>query len=334
VCTSARSLRGQLFGLGVALFIALASAPCRADADRAYPNHPVTLVVGAPPGGESDRMARVLAERLRVGFGQSVIVSNHGGAGGVVAAQLVAKAKPDGYTMLLSSMASWLAAISNPGMADPANELVPIALASTQDLVLVINPSLPAKSFSEFIAYTTAHPGLVSYASSGVGTASHIAGELLKEQAGIDIVHVPYQGAAQIRRDLLAGEVLSAFAPPVLSLPLINTGRLHALASTGSTRLDVMPELPTIAEQGFAGYSVTNWHAIAAPIGTPAEIVNLWNRALRQILKDPQIATQFAAFGLQPSAMTISETNAFIASERNRWQTLLATRARGSNTPR
>ena len=283
-------------------------------------------MVGFLAGGESDRVARILADELTRSFGQPVVVQNRGGAGGIIAAQYVAKAPPDGYTMLLSSMGPLsVAPLSDTQIAfHPATDLVPISLVAMLDLVLVVHPSVPANSLSEFVAFVKANPGRVTYGSSGIGSASHLAGELFKQQAALDMVHVPYQGAPQIRRDALAGDVLASFAPAASVLPYVQAGRLRALASTGASRFALMPQLPTFAEQGFPGYRVTDWYALVAPSGTPSAIIDALNVNVARILNAPDTTKTFAEFGLRATPTSISAAASFIASERERWQDLLS----------
>jgi len=283
-------------------------------------------VVGFPAGGESDRVARILADELTRAFGQPVVVQNRGGAGGIVAAQSVTKAAPDGYTLLLSSLGPLsVAPLSDTQIAfHPATDLVPISLVVMLDLVLVIHPSVPANSLSEFVAFVKANPGRVTYASSGIGSASHLAGELFKQKASLDLVHVPYQGATQILRDALAGDVLASFAPATSVLPYMQAGKLRALACTGASRFALMPQLPTIAEQGFPGYRVTDWYALVAPAGTPSAILEALNRNVVRILNAPDTTKRFAEFGLQVTPTSISAATSFIASERVRWQKVLS----------
>ena len=298
---------------------------CDAQRNDQYPTRTVTLVVGFPAGGESDHVARLLADELGRSFGQTLVVQNRGGAGGIIAAQVVAAAPADGYTLLLSSMGP-LSVAPPPGMQigyRPAEDLVAVSLVAMLDLVLVVHPSIPAHSLPEFVAFVKANPGRVTYASSGIGSASQLAGELFKQQAGLDMVHVPYQGAQQIRRDLIAGDVLSAFAPPASVSPQVQAGNVRALASTGESRTALLPQLPTFAEQGYPGYHVTDWYALVAPAHTPEAILASLNRHVVRALNSYDVTRAFTQAGWRPAPTSMSSATSFIHDERERWRGLL-----------
>lgn len=295
------------------------------DATR-YPTRPVTLVVGFAPGGESDRVARLIAANLEPALGQPVLVQNRPGAGGNVAASNIAHARPDGYTLFLGSMGPLAVAASlrnAPGF-DAARDFAPITVVGTFDQVLVVHPSLPVRSLADFVGFARSHPGAVSYASTGVGSASHLAGLLLQRVAGIDLLHVPYQGALRISRDLLGGDVLASFAPAESIKPYVDAGQLRALARTGATRSRDWPALPTFAELGFPGFEVTDWYALVAPAGTPIRILDRWNREVGKVLSSPDVVRSLESIGMHAVPTSRAATASFFARERARWAKLLA----------
>lgn len=295
-----------------------------------YAAKPITLVVGFAAGGESDRVARLLAAKLAPAFGEPIVVRNRPGAGGDIAATEVARAAPDGYTLLLGSMGPLAVAASmpNPPGYDAAHAFAPISLVGAFDQVLVVHPSIPAHSLAEFIAYAKTHPGKISYASTGIGSASHLAGLLLQRVAGLDMLHVPYQGALKISRDLIAGDVLASFAPAQPIKPFVQAGRLRALARTGPTRMGDWPQLPTFAELGFPQYEVTDWYALVAPAGTPTSILDQWNRELLRFLASADGREALEALGMHALPTTRADAVAFIERERRRWGELLIDEAR------
>lgn len=286
----------------------------------AYPSRPITIVVGFSPGGESDRVARLLADELHTSLREPVIVQNRAGAGGTIAAQYVARAPGDGYTVLLGSIGSLaVAPLLNEHLGyEPSTDFIAISLAAVLDHVLVVHPSVPAHSLGEFVAFVKAHPGRVTYASTGIGSASDLAAILLARDAGLDMVHVPYHAAAAIARDLLAGEVLAAFTP-TSALQHVRAGQLRALASTGVSRVPAMPNLPTVAESGFPGYRVQDWYALVAPAATPIDIVMTLSNEVARALRDPALRGSLAQSGIRAAATSPAEAASFIAAERARW---------------
>src|SRR5438445_8165522 len=251
------------------IFIAASAAGARAQ----YPAKPITTVVGFEPGGGTDTTARIVAPALGELLGQQVVVENRAGAGGNIAVDYVAKAAPDGYTLVLANVG---ALAVNPHILktpyDPLKDLAPISMAVVFPNVLVVQPSLPVKTVQDFVKLAKETPGKITYASSGIGGAGHLAGELLKVMARIDIVHVPYKGGGPAMQGFLGVQVDSFFATPVSSISQIKSGRARAIATTGSKRAKLMPDVPTVAEQGFPGYEALNWYGYLAPAGTPKEI--------------------------------------------------------------
>ena len=292
----------------------------QADGVPAYPNRPITIVVGFSPGGESDRVARLLADKLHASLREPVIVQNRAGAGGTIAAQYVARARGDGYTLLLGSIGSLaVAPLLNEHLGyEPSTDFTAISLAAVLDHVLVVHPSVPVHSLGEFIAFVKAHPGRVAYASTGIGSASHLAALLLARAAGLDMVHVPYHSAGAVARDLLAGEVLAAFTP-TSALQHVRTGQLRALASTGVSRVSAMPGLPTVSESGFPGYRVQDWYALVAPAATHVDIVMALSHEVARALQDPALRGSLAQSGMRAAATSPADAASFIAAERARW---------------
>jgi len=297
-----------------------ALAQC-AVAQGSYPARTISMVVGFAPGGGTDTVARIVAQKVGASVGQSVIVENKPGAGGNVATDHVARSAPDGYTILLGSVGSLAVA---PHLIaklpyDPLRDLAPITMAVEFANVLVVNPSLPASTLAEFVKLAKEKPGTVTYGSSGIGGAGHLAGELLKLMAGIDIVHVPYKGGGPAMQGMLGGQVSAIFATPVTAGPHITAGKVRAIATTGATRSAYLPDVPTIAESGYPGYEATNWYAFVAPGKTPKEILDFWNRELVKALNDPQVKADLAKHGLDPAPSTRDEFAQYMERESQKW---------------
>src|SRR6185295_7077464 len=286
-----------------------------AAAHAQYPQKPVTTVVGFEPGGGTDTTARIIAPALSELLGQQVVVENRSGAGGNIAVDYVAKQAPDGYELVLANVG---ALAVNPHILktpyDPLKDLQPISMAVVFPNVLVVQPSLPIKSVKDYVAYAKQKPG-VTYASSGIGGAGHLAGELLKAMAHIDIVHVPYKGGGPAMQGFLGGQVDSFFATPISSISQIRSGKARAIATTGSKRAKLMADVPTIAEQGFPGYEALNWYGYLAPAGTPKEIVDRLAREIAKALADPKVGEQMNKTGVEPLAMTPDEFGRYIKRE-------------------
>ena len=286
-----------------------------------FPNRAVTLTVGFAPGGGTDTAARIVAKKLTENIGQSVVVENRAGAGGNIAAQHVATSPPDGYTIHLTSVGPMSVA---PAMVkslpyDPKKDIAPITMGMMFPNVFVVHANVPAKTLKDFVALAKSKPGQLSYASSGIGGAGHLAGELFKQRAGIDVVHVPYKGGGPAMTDLLGGRVDMYPAVPSTSAPHIETGKLVALATTGAKRTALMPNVPTVSEQGYAGFEATNWYAFVAPGRTPKEILDFWNREIVKALNDPTVKSELAKHGLEPQPGTAQELARYIDSETEKW---------------
>ena len=307
------------------LFVRLAAACLAAigpgASAQSFPAKPVTIVVPFPAGGALDTVARAIAEHMRADLGQPVVVDNRAGAGGTVGSGLVARATPDGHTILLGSVATHaIAAGLYPKLAyDALADFAPITQLTSSPLVLTASPQLKVASVAELVAAAKAQPGRVNYASTGNGTALHIAGEAFRAAAGMDVVHVPYKGGAQATTALLAGEVGYIIANPQLVMSHIQAGKLRALAVTGSQRLEAMPSVPTLKEAGVAGVEVTTWFGLWAPKGTPAAIVERLNVAARKALAVPEVRKQLEAQGDAPVGSSVADFTAFVRAEHRYW---------------
>jgi tripartite-type tricarboxylate transporter receptor subunit TctC len=287
---------------------------------QAYPIKPIRLVVGFPPASGADISARLIAPRLSDALGQQVIVENRPGAGSNIAAELVAKAAPDGYTLFIGTVANTINATLYAKLPfDFQRDFTPIALASAAPNVLVIHPSLPAGNVAELIKLAKARPGQLNFASSGTGTAPHLSGELFKSMAGIQVTHVPYKGSPQAVTDLVAGEVALMFSPSSTVLPHLKNRRLRALAVTTLTRIASLPEVPTVSESGLKGYETLTWFGFVAPARTPTAAVSRLNTEIGKVLALADVRQQFAAQGLELLGGTPEQFATYIAQEVAKW---------------
>jgi len=285
-----------------------------------YPSKPIRLVVPQPPGGPTDIVARLVAQRLSERLGQQVIVDNKPGAGANIGTEIVAKAPKDGYTLLVGTVQQ----IVNPFLFaslpfDPMKDLTPVSLMTKAYIVLVVNPEVPAKSVQELIALAKSKPGGLSWASAGNGSTSHLALELLKGQTGIDATHVPYKGTQPALTDVLGGRVPVMFDGVVTSLPHIKAGKLRPLAVASLTRTPLLPDVPTMTEAGVAGFEAVGLATILAPAGTPAPIVDRLAREIAAILNAPEVRDQLVAMGLEVVASTPAQFAAYNESESRKW---------------
>ncbi|MGZ5123931.1 MAG: tripartite tricarboxylate transporter substrate binding protein [Burkholderiales bacterium] len=296
----------------------------KAAAQVPYPNRAVRVVVPFPPGGGTDIISRTIAQRLTETWGQPVIIDNRGGANGIIGTDLGAKAKPDGYTLLVVIATHAI----NPSLYrklpyDTATDFVPITLMAQYPFILTIHPSLPAKTVREFIALAKTKPGQLSYASSGNGSGPHLGFELLKSVARIDVVHVPYKGAGPANVDLISGQVQAMFNNFLAAMPQIKAGRLRVLAVTSDKRSPVMPELPTLAESGLPGFDVTGWYALLAPAGTPRDIVGKVQADVAGALRVPAVHSRLSSEGAEPVGSTPDQFAKFLAAEIRKWGTVI-----------
>ncbi len=289
-------------------------------AQGAYPNKPVTVVVGFEPGGGTDTTARILQKPLGDQFGQQVVVENRAGAGGNIAVDYVAKSAPDGYTLVLANVG---ALSVNPHIMktpyDPLKDLTPISMAAVFANVLVVQPSLPVKTVADYVKLARTKQEGVTYASSGIGGAGHLAGELLRGMAKANLVHVPYKGGGPAMQGFLGGQVDSFFATPISSISQIRSGKARAIATTGAKRAALMPDVPTIAESGFPGYEALNWYGFLGPAKLPKDIVERLNRELVKALANPEAVAQLNKTGVEPQSSTPAEFAKYIEREYHTW---------------
>lgn len=301
------------------LFAALLLA-APASAQPTYPSKPITLVAAFAPGGATDTSARIIAKELSVELGQPVVVDNRAGAGGAIGALSVARATPDGYTLLLGTGSELvvLPAVKNKPPYDPLKEFEPIAEIGTVSFVLVAHPSVQANTVQELVALARANPGKLSYASFGMGSTNHLLGEFFMRKSGTDLLHVPYKGSAAAATDLVAGEVKLAFETTTVAMPLVQSGKLKALAILSSSRSDAAPNVPTLIEGGIA-LSTTGWVGVVGPRGMPPAIVGRLNRAINKVLDMPAIKETFAERGVAVVTATPQQFGDFIKAEVGQW---------------
>ena len=288
---------------------------------QGFPEKPIRFVVGFTPGGPSDILARALGQKLGERWSQQVVIENRPGAGGNVAAEAVAKSAPDGYTWLLgnnSILATNQSLYRNLGY-DPVKDFAPVSLVAVQPNILVVNPRVPVHSVLDLIQLAKKSPGKLNYASSGAGAAAHLAGELFKTMAGVDLVHVPYKGAQPALTDVIAGEVQLMFATSASVIPFIKAGKLRALAVTTARRSASVPDLPTVSEAGVPGFEAITWHGVVVPAATPAPLVERLNRDIVGALAQPDLRERLAALGAEVHAGTPREFADYIASEIPKW---------------
>jgi len=298
----------------------LIAAPAFAADAQSYPNKPIRIIVPFPPGGISDVMSRVFGQKFTDAWNQPVIVENRAGAGGNIGTEIVAKSPPDGYTLVMGSIGTHAVNVSlfSKLPYDPVRDFAPVALVIEADGLLVLHPSVPVKTVKDLIALARARPGQLAYASAGNGTASHLAGELFKSMAKIDLVHVPYKGNVPAISDLVGGQTSMLFATLPTVLPLAKAGKLHALAVTGAQRNPTVPDVPTMADT-LPGFEVTNWIALFAPAGTPGDIVAKLNAEIMRIMRLPDVQSRLVNEGAKFTPNTPSEFAAFVKSEITKW---------------
>lgn len=288
---------------------------------QSYPTRPIRMIVPFPPGGGTDISARVVGQKMTEMLGQQIIVDNRSGASGNIAMEIAARAAPDGYTLILSTVGPMA---MNPAMFsslpfDPRKDFTAVALVSSTVFVLVVHPGVPAKSVKELIELAKAQPGKLTYASSGLGGTSHVATELLQLMAGIKMVHVPYKGAGAIFPDLLGGRVSMLLADVIAAKQYVASGKLRALGVTSARLSAVMPEVPTIAEAGVPGYETTSWNVMLAPAGTPRAIIDRLNAVIVRVLPLPDVAERLAGDGSEFGKNTPEEVSAFLRAEQGKW---------------
>ncbi|MBY0322932.1 MAG: tripartite tricarboxylate transporter substrate binding protein [Reyranella sp.] len=304
----------------LALGAALAALPMARLAAQDYPNRPIKLVIPFTPGGVTDNIGRVFTERMGRELGQQFIIDNRAGANGRIGTDAVAKAAPDGYTLLLGGIG---ALTIHPNMMkvpyDPIADFIPISLIATNDVVIVVNPSLPPKTPAELFAYCKANSGKLQYGSSGIGAPTHLAAELFKERVGFDMTHVPYKGDSAAIMDVVAGTVALSFSTVSATISLIRAGKLRAIAMTGLVRSQSLPDVPTLDEAGLKGFNADTWVGLFAPARTPQPIITRLYDATKVTLADPEVRAKLIAGGNNIVGNDTEQFRAFLAAETKKW---------------
>ena len=300
---------------GLPVFSGLATAQT-----AAYPNRSVKFMVPYAAGGGVDKIARVIAQQLTKSLGQPVVIDNRGGAAGNIGTELAVRADPDGYTILMGAAALAINVTLYRNLAfDPVKDLVPLSLIAKTPNIVVVNPQVPVNSVKELVALAKSKPGALNYASAGSGTTSHLAAELLDTVAGIKMTHIPYKGTAPAVTGILGGEVQVMLAPALTVLPFIKSGRLRALATTGSARSPAFPDIPTVSQSGYPGFEASQWYGVLAPTGTPEPILARLNKELVKAVQSPEVQTALLSEGSEPIGSTREEFDQYLKSEIARW---------------
>jgi len=293
-------------------------------AAQTYPNRSINIVIGFPPGGAIDTIARVMAPKMSADLGQPVVIENKAGAGGVIGMQSVARAEPDGYTVFMGTMGNFsiTPALVKDLPYNVAKDFAPVTQVASSGFMLYVNAALPIKTVTDLIAYAKANPGKTNFSSSGNGGLPHMAAEMFASTAGIKMTHIPYKGSAPSINDLMAGQVQLTFEAVAIGLPHVKSGKLRAVATTGLQRLDVLPDVPTVAET-IAGFNVTNWFGMAVPAKTSSERIARLNQSVVKALQDPDVKKTLASLGVNPVGDSPTEFGAYIQSEFVRWQKVI-----------
>jgi tripartite-type tricarboxylate transporter receptor subunit TctC len=312
------TIRSMLYG---SVIVALTMLVSHVALGQAYPTRPIRVVVPSSPGaGVTDIMARLVGQHLSASIGQQIVIDNRPGASGILGSEVVSRAVPDGYTLLMANVSLVVNPYLYPKMPyDPLKDFMPITMVNSAPLLLVVHPSIAAKSVTELIAYAKSHPGQLNYGSGGLGSTPYLAAELFKSLSGIDVVHVPYRGGAPALSDLVGGQLSFMIENMPGTMPYARAGNLRALAITSPHRSQLAPELPTMAEAGVPGYEMSGWNGIFAVKGTPPEIVVRLHSEVAKILRTPEVRQELAALGAEPVGDTPEEFAAFIRSEKARW---------------
>ena len=307
------------------LALAVSSLGGVAQAQSTYPTKAIKLMVPMAPAGPADIMARVVAKRLSEGIGQQLIVESQGGGGGTIATEAVMRAAPDGYTLVIGSLSTLVTGpILNPAIRyDPIKSFAPVSMMAIAPSMVLVNPGVPAKSLRELIDLAKAKPGALNFGSNGTGTLTHLAGELFKSMTGVDIVHVPYKGAAPATSDLMAGQIQMIFVVPSGLEQHVRAGKLRALAVASSKRHSVFPEVPTSAEAGLPGFETYTWFGLSAPLNTPAPVIARLNAEMVKTLAAKEVTEVLSKQGLEAGASTPEQFGQFIASEIAKWSRIV-----------
>ena len=310
--------------LTLASFVAvIAAASTTPVSAQPYPTKPIRMIVPFAPGGGTDHLARALSKKMTETFEQSVVVDNRSGAGGIVGTELAARAAADGHTVLMTSSAhTIIPATYGKTPYEPLQDFAPVSLLTAQPYLMVVHPTVPANSVKDFIALARARPGQLNYASGGIGTAPHLAGELLKSLAGIDLVHVPYKGGGPAVIAIVGGEVTVLFSSLPTTLPQVNAGKLRTLAVSSLKRSAVVPSLPTLAESGVPDFEVINWYGLLVPARTPRHIIDRLNDTAVRMLRAPDMLARLAAEGTEAVGGTPEHFRDYIAAELAKWDKL------------
>jgi tripartite-type tricarboxylate transporter receptor subunit TctC len=309
-----RSIRSLLLQTGLALALATAAAA------QDYPTKPIRMIIPFPPGGSNDVVGRLIATHLGERLGKQVVVDNRAGAGGVIGTEIAANAPPDGYTLLIISIAHavnpWLYKLNY----DPIKAFAPIGVLATGPNVLAINPGLPVNSVKELVAMAKQKPGELQYASAGIGSFQHLGGELFKLEAGVDMLHVPFKGGGPAMIDVIGGHTKLLFSSLVQTTPHLKSGKLKAIATGGTKRSPVLPDIPTVAEAGVPTYEAVNWWGLVAPAGTPQAIIDKVHKELTAVQDAPEVKNQFASEGAEIVKMDPPEFGTFMEKEMKKWE--------------
>jgi tripartite-type tricarboxylate transporter receptor subunit TctC len=311
-----RRVMTAAMGIGILTLSAFGAAA------QSYPTKPIQFVIGFSPGGPSDVMSRIIVDKLGQVLGQPVVVDNRPGAGGSIAGQAVSRAAPDGYTLLLATngvLATNQYIYKDIGY-NPLTAFSPITIIGRQPNVIYVNPKVPINTFEEYVEYARKNPGKMNFGSGGIGTSSHLAGELLKVQAKIDITHVPFKGTGPVLQAVITGDIQSGINPPPPLVPHIKTKAIRPLAVTSLKRTAALQDVPTVAERGYPGFDATAWHSVVAPAGTPKEIVDRLHKAIVETLNDERVKKQLTDLGVDIETMEPAQFSEFIKSEGPRWK--------------
>ena len=309
----------------IALIIAstLAGLPSSSHAQAHYPDKPIRLVVPYTPGGGADTNSRMLAQPMSAILGQPIIIENRPGASGVVGAMAVLQAPTDGYTMFYDTFPYAVNAVMRDLPFDPVKDMIPVSQAINMPLILVIPASSPFRTLKELVDFAKANPNKLDYGSYGAGGAAHLAAELLQRDAGIKWVHVPYKGGAQAIADVLAGRLAGYFSNPITALQHLKSGKLRALATTGTTRMEALPEVPTFEEVGYPGFRVVEWNGFFVAKGTPTNIIERLAKTVGEATKDPAVKARMQSMGIEPVGNTPEQFTTFLQGEIKQWRTLV-----------
>lgn len=305
------------FWFMIELVLFILTVFCTGAIAQQYPNRPVRIIVGISAGGGVDTVARIIAQKMTQAWGQSVVVENRTGAGGIIGTEAAAKAAPDGYTLLMSNSGSIAVDVSlfKKLPYNPVTDFAPITLVARIPALLLVHPSLPVNSVKNLIALAKAHPGQITFGSVGKGTPGYFAAELFRELAQIEIVNVPYRGTPQAMTDVMSGQISMMFGNVLTTVPVVNSGKLKALGVTSARRLNIVPNVPTISEAGLAGYEHYNWYGVLAPARTPKPVVAKLNQEIVRILKTPEVGGRLSKQGLDVVASSPEEFAGFLKSE-------------------